>query len=148
MNESSRRTLVAFGGVTLVLIGAWMLIERIVVPVFRPLGVVLHTLSQVGWPLALIAVGVLVLTRRVPAQYSGSLVRSRSERVIGGVLGGIAGRLGIDAGIVRIAYVIIALAVGFWPAALFYAIALVAVPEEPAAWARVEDAAPSAPPVP
>ncbi len=148
MNDRSRNGFIALAGIGLVVLGIWMLFERIVVPFVQPLGYVLHGLSQVGWPLLLVAAGVLILARRRPASYTGSLHRSRSSRMIGGVLGGIATRLGFDPMVARVAFMVLALVVGVWPALVFYAVALFAIPEEPAAWATVSDVpAPPAPPV-
>lgn len=63
-------------------------------------------------------------TRPGPAR----LVRSRDDRMIGGVAGGMAGYLGIDPVIVRILFVVLALAGG--GGLLAYLIAWVVIPEE------------------
>lgn len=57
------------------------------------------------------------------------LYRSREDRRISGVCGGIAEYLGIDPTVVRILWVILALAGG--PGVLLYIIMAVIVPEEP-----------------
>ena len=57
------------------------------------------------------------------------LYRSRHDRIIGGVAGGIAENLDLDATIVRIAWVVLALVAPITP--LFYFILMFVVPEEP-----------------
>lgn len=57
------------------------------------------------------------------------LYRSREDQRIAGVCGGIAEYLGIDSSIVRILWVLLALAGG--PGVLLYIIMAVVVPEEP-----------------
>ncbi|TLM98553.1 MAG: PspC domain-containing protein [Actinobacteria bacterium] len=59
------------------------------------------------------------------------LYRSRTDRVIGGVLGGFANWIGWDPTWVRIGYVLIAVVTGFWTGAVVYVIAMIVVPEEP-----------------
>jgi phage shock protein C len=57
------------------------------------------------------------------------LYRSRDERIIGGVCGGLARYLVIDPTVVRLIFVLLALAGG--PGLLIYLIMLIVVPEEP-----------------
>lgn len=66
------------------------------------------------------------------------LYRSRDERMIGGVCGGLAKYLVIDPTVVRLIFILLALAGG--PGLLIYLIMLIVVPEEPLA--------PPAPPAP
>ena len=66
------------------------------------------------------------------------LYRSRSDRVIGGVAGGMAAALRADPSIVRVAWVILAL-VTSGAAALVYFIMLFVVPEEPGRASRPVD---------
>jgi phage shock protein C len=56
-------------------------------------------------------------------------LRSRRDRVIAGICGGIANYLGVDATLVRVVTIVIALLPG--PAVLAYLIAWVLIPEEP-----------------
>ena len=60
------------------------------------------------------------------------LYRSRDERVIAGVLGGVAEMMGADPSIVRIVYAILALFTAVFPAVILYVIAAIVIPEEPA----------------
>jgi phage shock protein PspC (stress-responsive transcriptional regulator) len=59
------------------------------------------------------------------------LYRSRDERMIGGVCGGLAKYLVIDPTVVRLIFILLALAGG--PGLLIYLIMLIVVPEEPPA---------------
>lgn len=59
------------------------------------------------------------------------LYRSQSERMIGGVCGGLGDYFDIDPTLVRLAFVIFALAGG--PGLVAYLILLIIVPEEPLA---------------
>jgi phage shock protein C len=66
------------------------------------------------------------------------LYRSRDERIISGVCGGLGKYLTMDPTVVRLIFVLLALAGG--PGLLIYLIMLIVVPEEPLA--------PPAPPAP
>ncbi len=66
------------------------------------------------------------------------LYRSRDDRLIGGVCGGLGKYLTLDATVVRLIFVLLAMAGG--PGLLAYLILLIVVPEEPLA--------PPAPPAP
>lgn len=57
------------------------------------------------------------------------LYRSRTDRQFAGVCGGLAQYLGVDATIIRIAFVVLALAGG--PGLLLYLILALVVPDEP-----------------
>jgi phage shock protein C len=63
-----------------------------------------------------------------PAAAPQRLVRSRSERVVAGVCGGIGRYLGVDPVLLRIAFIVLALANGL--GVIAYVVAWVAVPEE------------------
>src|SRR4029450_11118851 len=54
--------------------------------------------------------------------------RSRSERVLAGVCGGVGRYLGVDPGLLRIAFIILTLANGL--GVIAYVVAWVAIPEE------------------
>lgn len=59
------------------------------------------------------------------------LYRSRSNRMIGGVCGGLGTYLAIDPNVIRLLFVLLAFAGG--PGLLLYLIMLIFVPEEPLA---------------
>jgi phage shock protein C len=140
-------------GIGLILWGAWWLLNSFLAPLLWPLRAVLDVLGRVGWPLAIIGMGVLVI---IVARRGGQLVirgrrlyRSRSNRVVGGVLAGIANYLSVDATLLRVIYAALAVFTSFFPALVLYVIAMIVVPEEP--FATVIDAPvtiPPAPPVP
>ena len=65
------------------------------------------------------------------------LYRSVDDRVVSGVCGGLAVRLGIDPSLVRIGYAIVALLTGIFPLVILYVIMAAVVPEEPAGFAGV-----------
>ncbi len=60
------------------------------------------------------------------------LRRSRTNRVIAGVIGGLAERFGVDATLLRVVYVIASVVSVAFPGILVYVILWVVVPEEPA----------------
>jgi phage shock protein C len=59
------------------------------------------------------------------------LYRSNSNKVISGVLAGVGEYFDIDPTIVRLGYVILAIATGLFPAAIGYLIAVLIIPEKP-----------------
>ncbi len=147
MARSVRTGFLTFAGIGLVVVGAILLADRLFAPILRPLAGVLHAVGVVAWPLALIGVGVVLITASRHAQTGAKLYRSRTDRVIGGVLGGIAIRWGLPANFVRVLFVVLAVLTSGFAAVLFYLLALAFIPEEPAG---VFDAtpAPPAPPIP
>jgi phage shock protein PspC (stress-responsive transcriptional regulator) len=136
-------------GVALLALGAWLLAERVFGWIFFPLAQVLHVLGNVGWPLVLVGLGVLLIMRGRNGGWTttGKLFRSRTDRKIGGVLGGAAVYFGIDASLARVGYVLLTLLTGFWLGFFVYVIAMAVVPEEQFDYG-VQGSAPAAPPVP
>ena len=59
------------------------------------------------------------------------LYRSRTERQLTGVLGGVSDYLGLDPSFVRIVYVILTILTGFMPGIILYFIMALIVPIEP-----------------
>jgi phage shock protein C len=59
------------------------------------------------------------------------LYRSSTNKVISGVFGGLGEYLNIDPTILRLAYVLLAIMTGFFPAFVAYIIAVVIIPEQP-----------------
>ena len=62
---------------------------------------------------------------------TATLQRSKTDRMLGGVCGGIAKRYGWDPTFVRVAYVLISVLSAAFPGILFYVILWVLIPEEP-----------------
>jgi len=147
--ESGSTKLVMFAGIGLVALGGWLLFERILGPLVRPFYHLLHTMGALVWPLALIAIGVAILSRgRIQGGIAG-MYRSRTDRIVGGVLGGIARRLGADAIFVRIAFVVFTVVTGIGTGIVLYVAAMILLPEEPYAAPVVTPAPPvPAPPGP
>ncbi len=63
-------------------------------------------------------------------QHTRALRRSRHQRMIGGVVGGMAEYLGMDPTLARILYVIISIASAAFPGFLVYIICWMLIPEE------------------
>jgi phage shock protein PspC (stress-responsive transcriptional regulator) len=59
-----------------------------------------------------------------------SLSRSRDDRMIAGVVGGIAARFGWNANLLRIVYVVVSIASAAFPGILVYLILWLLMPEE------------------
>jgi len=72
------------------------------------------------------------------------LYRSRNDRPIGGVAGGVAAWLGLDPSLVRVAWVVLALASG-GIFLIVYIVMMVVVPLAPEGWAQRQTGAPSDP---
>ncbi len=62
--------------------------------------------------------------------YKQRLTRSRQDKVLGGVCGGIAQYIGWDSGHVRLLYVLISVVSAAFPGILIYLILWVFMPEE------------------
>lgn len=151
-DHDRRRKLGIIAGVVLILVGLWFIAERAAGPLMQPLRAALDFVWSIGWPLALVGLGVLLIVRRDALRQVGTLegrrlYRSRSDRMIGGVLGGLAVYLGMDATLLRIAFALLVIVSGFGPGVIAYIVAMVIVPEEPLV--RQDGAkAPAAPPIP
>jgi phage shock protein C len=100
----------------------------------------LRMARQATGPLALIILGVIliVLTRRGGPRWSRPtagrrLYRSRSDRIVTGVCGGLAAYLGIDPALARLGYALVALVFGVWQGVVVYVVLTMVVPEGPVA---------------
>jgi phage shock protein C len=60
-----------------------------------------------------------------------ALLRSRTNRMLGGVCGGLAEWLGWDPTVVRILYVVVSILSAAFPGTIVYIILWIAMPEEP-----------------
>lgn len=144
MAGKARNSLFAFAGIALVVVGGILLTDRIFGPILEPVRWVLHTVGVVAWPLALIGVGIVLITASRHAESGARLYRSRTDRLIGGVLGGLAKRLGVNSSLVRVVFVLLAVLTSAWLAIVLYALATAFIAEEP----NTEGVAAPAPPVP
>lgn len=125
----------ALAGIALIALGVWLIAERLLGPLLEPVRVFVRWVASVGWALALIGLGALLLKRgrrSGDTRFSGRrLYRSRDDRRLGGVLGGLARYLGFDPTLVRVLYAVVTIVTGVWPGVAVYLVALVIVPEEP-----------------
>ncbi len=148
MARASRTGFLTFAGVALVGIGGILLADRLIAPVLRPLEALFHAVGVVAWPLALIALGVVLITASRHQQTGAKLYRSRTDRVVGGVLGGIASRWGLSSGLVRVTFVVLAVLTSGIAALVFYVLALAFIPESPGETSWAAPAPPSMPSYP
>jgi phage shock protein PspC (stress-responsive transcriptional regulator) len=58
------------------------------------------------------------------------LSRSRSDRKLSGVLGGLSNYLGMDASLLRILFIVLLIFTGFFPLGIIYIVWIFLVPEE------------------
>ncbi|MCQ5364494.1 PspC domain-containing protein [Anoxybacillus salavatliensis] len=58
------------------------------------------------------------------------LVRLRHDRMVGGVLSGLAAYMNMDATVVRLLFIALLLITGIMPFAILYALALLIIPSE------------------
>lgn len=134
-DNNSRNDWGIFGAVALIVLGVWLLLGRL--PWWDSVREAFEWVFSLGWPLALIILGiVLLMANRRGGQASGQtrrLYRSRSQRMVGGVLGGLAEYLGTDPTWLRIAFAVLAVLSGAGPAILAYLIAMIVIPEAPVA---------------
>jgi phage shock protein C len=150
-------------GVLLILVGLGLLGG---IPLFGwagpwdPLRGILRELRRIGWPLAVIALGILVIVysrrpgARLPSR-DARLVRSRDKKVIAGVLGGVSDYFSVDVTLLRVGYVLFAFVFNAWgPLIIAYIAAAIIVPEAPKsapevpATATGQPAEPQSPPPP
>ena len=127
-----------FIAIALIAFGGWLLMGRIFGPWWEPVRDMMRFAAGLAWPLALIAFGVLLLIgskRGMPSvQIQGKrLTRTRYDKKVSGVLGGVARFLGVDPTLLRVGYVLFALISGIAPALILYIAAAIVVPEEPVA---------------
>ena len=94
---------------------------------------------DIYWPIIIIGFGILYLvhTLRQVKEGAGSgkkfdkFYRSRKEKVIGGVCGGIANNLKVDPVIVRIGWIILSIATKFLLGVILYIVCMIVLAEEP-----------------
>lgn len=68
------------------------------------------------------------------------IYRSRSDRMVAGVLGGWSAYLGLDPSLVRLVYVLLLILTGFFPGIFFYLVMAIIIPLEPKGGGEQESA--------
>ena len=150
-NNDRRGNFAVIAGLGLIALGVWLVAERILGPALEPLRQATRFMWSIAWPLALIGLGALILLRRDSLRPSGHingkrLYRSRSDRMVSGVVGGLAAYLGIDSTLLRIMYALLTVAGGVGAGFVVYVIAVIIVPEEPLGVTTVKPPSVPAPP--
>lgn len=145
MSRTDRRTefmvLLGFG---LLALGLWILFS----PILWPLQWIFTWIARIGWPLVLIAIGVLLIMRARGAGWNTAgrtFYRSRTDRMIGGAIGGFGQYVGVDPTVLRLVYAIATLFTGIWLGLVVYLLAMLIVPEEPLPAGYTPPPAPSVP---
>lgn len=136
MNDKDRNTVLLVLGAVLIFVGLWWLLGGLFGPIFAPLGSLFRFLRSIAWPLVIIAGGILFIVMsqgvHIGADVRGKrLYRSRSDRMIAGVIGGFAEYIEADSTWLRVGYALITVVLGFGPGILLYVLAIFIVPEEP-----------------
>lgn len=143
-SNDNRTTFLVLMGAVLIALGFWLLLGVAFAPIARLIAV----LSSIGGPLLLIGLGFLLIVRARRGGFAMNgkqLYRSRTKKMVGGVLGGLSDYLNIDATIIRVAYAFLTLVTGLWWGVLLYILALILVPEEPYPYGWTPPAAPTVP---
>jgi len=133
--DDAGRVVIILVGVGLVVVGLTLLGRQFFWP-YLPLARAWTVIRGAGWGLGLIIIGVIsiIWTQRpdfkAPAK-GQRIYRSRTNRMLGGVLGGLSEYLSMDATLLRLGYAGLSLLFGVWPAIIAYVAAVIIVPEEP-----------------
>lgn len=140
MNSRDRRDdWTAIAAIVLIALGVWFLLDNFI-PGFHAS---VWRFLRLAWPIGLVAIGVLLYVSSTRPHPEGGkrLYRSRSQRMLAGVMGGVAAYLGVEPTLARVVYVFFGVLAGFWPAVLIYVIAMMIVPEEPVGGAAASPSA-------
>lgn len=124
---------VAIGGAILIVVGLSLFVRTTgIIP-----GYVLNFINDASGAIVLIALGVLlvIFSRRGSMHLPPAgtrLYRSRDDKWVGGVLGGLGKYLGVDPLLLRIAFIVLAV-LGVGGIVVAYIVMWIVVPEEPLA---------------
>lgn len=137
-----RKSVGAAIGAAFIIFGAWLLLRTSgIVPAFF-----FETLDRISGPLVLIVIGVVlvIVAQRAHAPAPGSrLHRSRTDKWLGGVFGGLGPYLGIDPVVLRLAAIVLTVMGQGW-IVVAYIIGLIVIPEEPIGYIPPSPPAPPA----
>ena len=140
-DEQQNQTPLVIIGLALVIAGLWAL-GNVGFPglstVFGPMRTMWVQSRDWFWAGALITLGILAIVAGSKGGFHVSLpgkdarlYRSRTDKMVSGVVGGIANYLSVDVTIARLAFVALAFVTGFWSMFWAYVIAAIIVPLEP-----------------
>ena len=131
--KEAGRSVGLIGGGALALVGVWLLL--------RGMGLLPDQLfdlwGRLAWPVAVIVVGIglVIMASRGGTAFRGPqagarLHKSRSDKWVDGVLGGLGHYLGLDPVLLRLAFIVLMLA-GWGSLILAYIVMAIIVPREP-----------------
>lgn len=141
--RTSAERIAITAGIALVVFGSLLLLGRFDSLVPWSVTQVLHRASAMIWPVTLVAAGALLLVNARSSRgispgaspsspNSRGLTRSRADRVVTGLLGGVAEYLGLPAALVRVAFIVLTLMAGIVWGVLVYAVGSLLVSDQPA----------------
>ncbi len=125
-NHDRRSEWTVLIGIGLVVLGLYLFLGSFAGWLVAPIAAIIRVASRVIWPLVLIGIGVLLVLRARGGGWAPSgrkLYRAREERMIAGVLGGVAKWLGVNPTPVRIVYALFTVFTGFGWGILAYVLA-------------------------
>jgi phage shock protein PspC (stress-responsive transcriptional regulator) len=121
-------------GICLVLFGVWKLAEHTLSPWWPHLMTFISQLASYLWPIAIIVAGVFVIIAvrkgTLSAPSGKRLYRSRTDKKIAGVCGGLATFFSCNVTPIRIIALILLL-LSFFSIIILYVILWIVIPEEP-----------------
>lgn len=144
------------GGIALIAVGVWFLTRGALLPWLEPLREAWDRVHQIGWPAAVIIAGVALVALSSRSGFKAPapgtrLYRSRTKKMLGGVMGGLSDYLDVDVTWLRLGYALLAVLTDVGPLLLVYIVASVIIPKEPepaVAGAHVPQQAGAVPPPP
>jgi phage shock protein C len=149
-NHDRRSEWTVLVGLGLVALGLWLFLGTFAGWLIAPISAAIRVASHVLWPLVFIGIGILLILRARGGGWAPSgrkLYRSREDRMVAGVLAGVAKWLGVNPVPLRVVYAVFTVLTGIGWGIIAYVLAAVLLPEEP--WTTPDGYMPPvAPPVP
>ena len=151
-NNDRRSEWTVLVGLGLVALGVYLFLGTFAGWLVAPIAAIIRVASRVIWPLVFIAIGALMILRARGGGWApsgGRIYRARVDRMVAGVLGGLAKSLGVSPTPLRVVYALLTLFTGIGWGILAYVLAAVLIPEEPTTSpGYAQPAPPPAPPAP